>query len=156
MAFEYKLVKQALKAFIQTTMGIPGGQIYTAPPKQTDITVYPAFIIRSATAVQRMVGEDGPTKVEYTLLLGIYTRAATSLAASDELDDHLKAFDTAVAATNIAGLPATGLTDSRWSDMGRLDQSTDFMDAYADTPGTVVYEARVAVVITEQTPYMVG
>ena len=81
MAFEYKLVKQALKAFIQTTMGIPGGQIYTAPPKQTDITVYPAFIIRSATAVQRMVGEDGPTKVEYTLS----ERGKTLMTVLDQL-----------------------------------------------------------------------
>ncbi len=155
MAFEYALVKRALKEYLMSKLNLNGNQVYTAPPKQTDIAEYPAVIIRSATAVHQMVGDDGPTKVVYTLLVGITTKAETSQGASDDLDALLKALDTAIAVSGLQGFPSTGLTNSRWAGITRLNQQTQFDNALVDQ-GWVVYGVTAGVEIQEQTPYMDG
>lgn len=153
--FEYKNVKRALAKFIETYLSIPGGQVFRAPPIITEITKYPAFIIRSANSTQVEIG--GLTGNEYTILVGIMTRGETSQIASDELDDLLQTLDTQIATQRQAGLDSTLATGgSRWHMFTRLGQPTDFDNAVQDDVGMVVYGVTATVKIQELMPLTTG
>lgn len=153
--FDYKNVKVALADFIQQYVGIPAGQIYRAPPIITDITAYPAVIIRSANSRQVDVG--GITANEYSILIGLMTRGATSQIASDELDDLLQVLDTQIATQRQYGLSAALATNgSRWHTFTRLEQQTDFDNAVQDDVGMVVYGVTATVRIQELMPLTTG
>lgn len=156
MAFEYKLVKSALKEYLKFHLSLDDSQVFRAPPRPTEINLYPAVIIRSATAVHEMVGDDGPTRVSYTLLVGLMTRNASSQGASDDLDDLLKLMDTKIAEMGLSGFPSTGLTNSRWAGITRLAKQTQFDNVIQDDVGMVVYGVSAGVEVQEQTPYMDG
>lgn len=153
--FDYKNVKIALAKFIEQYVGISAGQIYRAPPVITDITAYPAVIIRSANSRQVEVG--GLTANEYSILIGLMTRGSTSQVASDELDDLLQTLDSQIATQRQAGLDALLATSgSRWHMFTRLDQQTDFDNAVQDDVGMVVYGVTATVRIQELMPLTTG
>lgn len=153
---EYKQVKIALRDFLVSALGFSDEQVFRAPPKPTDINVYPIVIIRSATARKIMLNSNGPSLNEFQLMLGVMTRAQTSLEASDELDDLLKLLDTQIASQGVSGLSSSGLTDSRWYNFTRLDQQTSFDNAVQEDVGWIVYGATVGVAIAELTPALSG
>ena len=152
---EYKESKVVLKKFLQEKMSLADGQVFRAPPKVTDINLYPIIVIRSATS-RKTVADSGFTKNDYNILVGIYTRAETSLDASDELDGMIKQLDNAVKTYGAAGLDATNLIDSRWEDFTRLEENTTYADSVADDLGWVVYGVSLGVRIREAMSSMTG
>ena len=154
---EYKNVKIALRNFVMARLSLGGDQVFRAPPKATSITHYPAVIIRSATVAKIPINGDGPTVNQFNLVVGILTRAATSEAASDELDDLLQLLDTKIASPGVTGLDASLATGgSMWHNMTRIGQTTTFDNTIEDNVGMVVYGATVGVAILEKTTQVRG
>lgn len=156
---EYKNVKVALRNFILLRLAeyFPsGGQVFRALPRRTDVQQYPVAYIRNAVANKIMLGDDGPTVNDFVLTVRFATRAASSEAASDQLDAILQAFDAAIATYAEKGLDASLAVSSRWLDFSRLNLDTTFDNAMEDALGLVVYGCVAPVRIQELTTQLQG